>query len=341
MRIAQALAKGVSSVNVRALVELRRCRSVDPCATFAEERSNARRAQRSPSRRRRRRPGQPGARAARQEPARRRRRHRARRRHRLAPARRRPLRLRLAHADRSRRRPLAGHARRRARRQSLRHVSGQAERRYALYLEPKGVRARQTIFRILGVVAGPVRRRRRLRRFASIRRNAGPAGCVVSTQCPTPRRCVSITEPRPRSPATSRSTRSRPRSRAARGELRDRMGAPLDACGRPTTSSSTSTYPGELKVYLSKDKLPSLGRRAPRARSPGPVAVAGRRDEGRVRLHRPHARRAQERDHQQALRQGDARSSRTRSASPSRAASSSSTATRCRSARAPRRRGRK
>ena len=33
-------------------------------------------------------------------------------------------------------------------------VSGQAERRYALYLEPKGVRARQTVFRILGVPQG-------------------------------------------------------------------------------------------------------------------------------------------------------------------------------------------
>src|SRR5947209_3389485 len=33
-------------------------------------------------------------------------------------------------------------------------ISGQAERRYALYVEPKGVRARQTIFRILGVPQG-------------------------------------------------------------------------------------------------------------------------------------------------------------------------------------------
>src|SRR5262245_36658841 len=33
-------------------------------------------------------------------------------------------------------------------------VSGQAERRYALYLEPKGVRARQTIYRLLGAPHG-------------------------------------------------------------------------------------------------------------------------------------------------------------------------------------------
>ena len=33
-------------------------------------------------------------------------------------------------------------------------ISGQAERRYALYVEPKGVRARETIFRVLGVPSG-------------------------------------------------------------------------------------------------------------------------------------------------------------------------------------------
>jgi hypothetical protein len=135
-------------------------------------------------------------------------------------------------------------------------VSGQAERRYALYLEPKGVRARQTVFRILGVSQGlfvvaadsgdrvdlTERWTGRLRHFdamsyaPSLRKYYGTETEVT--------RYVALDALKAALTGGS-------------GELRDRMGATLTV--RPNDNVVVDvTYPGELKVYLSKDKLPSL-----------------------------------------------------------------------------------
>jgi hypothetical protein len=136
-------------------------------------------------------------------------------------------------------------------------ISGQAERRYALYVEPKGVRARETIFRVLGVpselfviaVDSPERSdlserwTGRLRRFdamsyaPSLRHYYGTATEVT--------RYLALDS-------------LKAQLSGATGELRDRMGAALTV-GADQTVVVDVIYPGELKVYLSKDKFPSLG----------------------------------------------------------------------------------
>jgi len=135
-------------------------------------------------------------------------------------------------------------------------VSGQAERRYALYLEPKGVRARQTVFRILGVSQGlfvvaadsgdrvdlTERWTGRLRRFDAMS-YAPSLRKYYATETEVTRYLALDALKAALSGGT--------------GDLRDRMGATLTV--RPNDKVVVDvTYPGELKVYLSKDKLPSL-----------------------------------------------------------------------------------
>jgi hypothetical protein len=134
-------------------------------------------------------------------------------------------------------------------------VSGQAERRYALYLEPKGVRARQTVFRVLGAPHGlfvvaaedhvnPTERwSGRLRRFdampyaASLRKYYGTETEVT--------RYLAL------------DALKAALSGGGNAQLRDRMGEPLTVAADQNVVVDVA-YPGELKVYLSKDKFPSL-----------------------------------------------------------------------------------
>jgi len=135
-------------------------------------------------------------------------------------------------------------------------VSGQAERRYALYLEPKGVRARQTVFRVLGAPHGlfvvgvdsadrvdPTERwSGRLRRF-----DAMPYAPSLRHYYGTETEVTRYLDLGALKAQLSGGT----------GELRDRMGEPLAV--RPDQNIVVDVeYPGELKVYLSKDKFPSL-----------------------------------------------------------------------------------
>ncbi len=133
-------------------------------------------------------------------------------------------------------------------------VGGQPERRYALYVEPKGERSRQTIFRILGarpqlfVRAGETSERGdlaerwtgRLRRFdavpwaASLRKYY--AGVEVTRYLDLSALQASLS--------------------GGTNELRDRMGEPLTLTPEQKLVVDVD-YPGELKVYLSKDKFPS------------------------------------------------------------------------------------
>jgi hypothetical protein len=131
-------------------------------------------------------------------------------------------------------------------------VGGQAERRYALYVEPKGERARQTIFRLLGggtrlfVRAADTTDRGdlaerwtgRLRRFdampyaPSLRKYYGEMEFV---------RYLALDAFQP----------------TAEGTLALRMGEPITVRPDDTVVVDVA-YPNELKVYLSKDKFPSL-----------------------------------------------------------------------------------
>jgi hypothetical protein len=135
-------------------------------------------------------------------------------------------------------------------------VSGQAERRYALYLEPKGVRARQTVFRVLGAGKGlfvvgadsadnvnPTERwTGRLRRF-----DAMPYAPSLRHYYATE---TEVTRYLALDALKAQLT-------GGSAELRDRMGEPLAV--RPDQNVVVDVvYPGELKVYLSKDKIPSL-----------------------------------------------------------------------------------
>ncbi len=135
-------------------------------------------------------------------------------------------------------------------------VSGQAERRYALYLEPKGVRARQTIFRVLGVPHGlficgadtsdrvdlTERWTGRLRRF-----DAMPYAPSLRHYYATE---TEVTRYLDLAALKAQLT-------GGSAELRDRMGEPISV-GPDSNVVVDVEYPGELKVYLSKDKLPSL-----------------------------------------------------------------------------------
>lgn len=136
-------------------------------------------------------------------------------------------------------------------------VAGQAERRYALWVEPRGERERQTIFRLLGagtrlfVRAGDntfrddlaERWSGRLRRFdklpygAALRKYYGSETEVTRyLGLPSLRAALSS---------------------GGFGELRDRMGEPLTVAPGDALVVDVD-YPGELKVYMPKDKFPSL-----------------------------------------------------------------------------------
>jgi hypothetical protein len=135
-------------------------------------------------------------------------------------------------------------------------VTGQAERRYALWVEPKGERSRETIFRLLGagtrlfVRAGDSTGRAdlaerwsgRLRRFDAVPYAESLRKYYAATEVV---RYLALDELK-----TSLEG-------GAAGELHDRMGEPVAvAPSQPLVLDID--YPGQLKVYLSKDKFPSL-----------------------------------------------------------------------------------
>lgn len=135
-------------------------------------------------------------------------------------------------------------------------VAGQAERRYALWIEPRGERTRDTIFRLLGagtrlfVRAGDTSDRvdfgeqwtGRLRRFDAL-----PYAEAL--------RKYYATETHVTRSLDLKTLRARLEGGAA--GLRDRMGEPIEvAAAQPLVVDVA--YPGELKLWLSKDKYPSL-----------------------------------------------------------------------------------
>jgi hypothetical protein len=135
-------------------------------------------------------------------------------------------------------------------------ISGQAERRYALYIEPHGVRARQTIFRVLGIGTRLFVRAAdttdrddlserwtgRLRRFDAMSYAASLRKYYATETEVT--RYLALDALKAQLTGGS-------------GELRDRMGETLSV-GSDQGVVVDVEYPNELKVYLSKDKLPSL-----------------------------------------------------------------------------------
>ncbi|MCU1280410.1 MAG: hypothetical protein JWM53_3956, partial [bacterium] len=135
-------------------------------------------------------------------------------------------------------------------------ISGQAERRYALYVEPRGVRARQTIFRVLGagtrlfVRAADTaqstdvseRWTGRLRRFDAMS-YASSLRHYYATETEVTR-FVGLDA-------------LKAQLTGGGGELRDRMGEPIRV-GAEQSLVVIVAYPGELKLFLSKDRFPSL-----------------------------------------------------------------------------------
>jgi hypothetical protein len=135
-------------------------------------------------------------------------------------------------------------------------VAGQAERRYALFVEPRGERERQTIFRLLGagtrlfVRAADTTDRTelgerwtgRLRRFDAV-----PWAQSLRDYYAQQTEITRYLELDGLKAALS----------GGSSGLRDRMGATIAVTADSPLVVDVS-YPGELKVYLSKDKLPSL-----------------------------------------------------------------------------------
>jgi hypothetical protein len=135
-------------------------------------------------------------------------------------------------------------------------IAGQAERRYALYIEPRGERARQTLFRLLGAGAQlfvraddttgrsdlPERWTGRLRRFDAV-----PWATSLRQYYATETQVT-----RYLALDGLHATLA-----GGGGALRDRMGGAIDVATDAPVVVDVA-YPGELKVYLSKDKLPSL-----------------------------------------------------------------------------------
>ncbi|MGZ3429268.1 MAG: hypothetical protein ACXVCV_21600, partial [Polyangia bacterium] len=135
-------------------------------------------------------------------------------------------------------------------------LSGQPERRYALYIEPRGVRARQTFFRLLGAKDGLFVRAAetgdrsdiadrwtgRLRRFDAM------------SYAPSLRHYYATETEVTRNLALD-GLKTQLKGGAA--DLRDRMGESITV-GSDQTVVVTVDYPGELKVYLGKDRFPSL-----------------------------------------------------------------------------------
>lgn len=135
-------------------------------------------------------------------------------------------------------------------------IAGQPERRYALYVEPRGVRARQTIFRLLGpgtrvlVRAAETGDRSdiaerwtgRLRRFDAM------------SYAPSLRHYYATETEVTRNLALDA---LKLELAGGGGVLRDRMGEPIRVAPDQAVVV-TVDYPGELKVYLGKDRFPSL-----------------------------------------------------------------------------------
>jgi hypothetical protein len=134
-------------------------------------------------------------------------------------------------------------------------VSGQAERRYALYIEPKGGKDRETLFRLLGagtrlfVRAGETIDRvtveekwsGRLRRFDALPYHQQLRNYYREQQVT---RFLSLPS-------------LKAQLLGGTSGLSDRAGGPLEVKPEDTLLVDVD-YAGELKVFLSQDKFPSL-----------------------------------------------------------------------------------
>jgi hypothetical protein len=137
-------------------------------------------------------------------------------------------------------------------------IAGQPERRYALYVEPRGVRARQTLFRLLG--GGTrlfVRASETGDRSGIAERWTGRLRHFDAMSYAPSLRHYYATETEVTRNVALDGLKAQLADGAAGAELRDRMGAPI-AIGADTDVVVTVDYPGELKVYLGKDRFPSL-----------------------------------------------------------------------------------
>ena len=120
-------------------------------------------------------------------------------------------------------------------------VAGQAERRYALYIEPHGVRARQTIFRAA---------RHRTRLFVRAADTADRVDLTRALDRPAAplrrhalrrRRCATTTRRRREVTRYLALDALKAQLTGGSGELRDRIGEPLTRRRRAAASSSTSS----------------------------------------------------------------------------------------------------
>ena len=135
-------------------------------------------------------------------------------------------------------------------------VSGQAERRYALWVEPRGERTRETIFRLLGAgtrlfvraaddterVDFGERWTGRLRRFDAL-----PYADALRKYYATETHVTRFLD--------LKTLRARLQGGAA--GLADRMGEPITVPADQAVVVDVD-YPGQLELWLSKDKYPSL-----------------------------------------------------------------------------------
>lgn len=135
-------------------------------------------------------------------------------------------------------------------------LSGQAERRYALYLEPRGSATRQTLFRLLGAPYGLfVRAGDTTGRTELAERWTGRLRRIDSLPYADALRRYYAKETQVTRFFALESLRTR--LLGGGGELQDRRGAALKVT--PETSVVVDVaYPGQLSLWLSRDKYPSL-----------------------------------------------------------------------------------
>jgi hypothetical protein len=132
-------------------------------------------------------------------------------------------------------------------------VTGQPERRYALNVEPRGERSRQGLFRLLGAGTGLfVRAADTSERVELVERWTGRLRRFDAMPWAPALRDYYAKETE-----VTRYVALDSIGASSDGPLRDRTGAPLTLAA-DTPLVVDVDFPGELKVYLSKDKMPSL-----------------------------------------------------------------------------------
>jgi hypothetical protein len=139
-------------------------------------------------------------------------------------------------------------------------VGGQAERRWSLYLEPRGASVRESFFRLLGtdsrifVHAADTAGRRELAERWSGRLRRFDALPYAESLRDYYRQRTAVT--RALAPESVRAQLSRRGATADPVELRDRAGEPIRVAQNENILIDVA-FPGELKVYSSRDKYPS------------------------------------------------------------------------------------